>query len=159
MAAEEEVLLEEIDEGTTAAEEVVDEVLEYRTVGEYIEAAITEIESQGENEIRLYIDVPYGKDYWTYEKPYEWDTSNSFVKLAENLGYSRSNFHEMIGEDVLIQSTGDGKHWSLKSTPPRDYERKIQRRKKIFATLQDRRVHLTLGVVIPLLILTTLLLL
>lgn len=87
------------------AEDIVNDCMKYEKVGKYILCPLEDIvereSRKGINNINLHIDTPSSGDtVWCFDKPYEWD--GFFPTLAENHGYGRGNFDEMIDDKLLI---------------------------------------------------------
>lgn len=99
-----------------SAENIVEDCMEYEEVGKYLLCPLEDIvERENEddiNDILLYIDTPFGEDVkWIYKKPYRWD--GFFATLAENHNYGRGNFHEMIGDEMLVWYDNENNCWNL----------------------------------------------
>lgn len=118
-------------DNTDKAEDIVDDCLEYEEeVGDYITAPITkieEVEKEDEiNKIELYIDIPFDTGIWEFDKPYKWDTDKFFPNLVENYNYSKYNFHQMIGENVLVKYDEEDGSWYLEDRTRLQYKEDME---------------------------------
>lgn len=84
----------------------------YPSIGEYVLTKIVDMYSpQGTDEVHMEIDIPEKDNdgIWVFGYPYSWDTNivESLPAMAEELGYNRKNFHEMVGEPVLVKPNNE----------------------------------------------------
>lgn len=99
-------------ENTIRGERLSKQGEKYPSVGKYMLTRIVDIYSpKGTDEVHIEIDVPEKDNdgIWVFDYPYSWDTNTyeSLPAMAEELGYNRKNFHEMVGEPVLLKKNDD----------------------------------------------------
>lgn len=80
----------------------------YPSVGKYVLTRIVDLYSpEGTDEIYMEVDVPEPNNdgIWIFDYPYSWNTEadESLPNMADELGYNRNNFYEMVGEPVLVK--------------------------------------------------------
>ena len=85
----------------------------YPSIGKYVLTKIVDMYSpEGTDEIHMKIDTPVKNDdgIWVFDYPYSWNSydDESLPTMAEELGYNRNNFHEMVGEPILIKPNEEG---------------------------------------------------
>lgn len=101
------------------------ECMGFERKGEYfvceIERIVEVVRPEQANGIRVCVATPYDDGIWEFKKPYSWDDENVLVQLAESLGYTESNFTDMVGERVLVKRNDAGDEWVLNTTRVDDY--------------------------------------
>ncbi len=102
-----------------SAEELVEHLNQFPRVGTYILTRIETVYSPaGSEKIVTAVDTPVGEREWKWECPVTWDSEESnsdFVEFVEGRGYSRSDFHKLEGEPVLVSS---GDNWTFRLKDP-----------------------------------------
>lgn len=109
--------------------DIVEDCLEYETVGEHYICEVVDIREdervKKQNKLIIEVDVPFGKRYWQFDKPYTWD--GEFAEFAELHGYGQGNFHELLGDEVVVMPEDDDeKSWSLIKKTPHEVRKEVQ---------------------------------
>ena len=117
-------------QSTEKAEDIVDDFLQYKNVGDTVVCVVKEVYSVNDDTIKMEVSTPgKGTSTWTFQKPYTWESSNPFVELCENRDLTRNTFDMLVNEKVLVKKPStynrnilsDNGNWQLIKETSEEY--------------------------------------